>query len=110
MKKPLSYEYASIIKHRFGVSISPDVRTSTSKRPKITLTLTEIARQFKAVINRCDICDDRLIECQDDIETKIHILQEIDDSYESEYDKCEPRLLLCNYCQKEYMIPGYKLN
>jgi len=36
-------------------------------------------------------------------------LREIDDSYESEYDKNEPRPLLRDYCTKEYGIPGYAL-
>jgi hypothetical protein len=57
-------------------------------------------------VHNCDICDDRL-ECNDDIESQIDMLNEIDDSFESEYDKQEPKLLLCNYCQKEYLIPGY---
>lgn len=63
-------------------------------------------REFKAVINRCDLCDDP-IPSKEDIEIKIDILKEIDDSYESEYDKHEPRLLLCGYCQREYLIPAY---
>jgi len=37
------------------------------------------------------------------------MLKEIDDSYESEYDIHEPRLLLNDYCMKEYLIPGYQL-
>ena len=59
-------------------------------------------KRFKIVINKCDICDDRL--CLDNMESKIDMLQEIDDSYESEYDKHEPRLLLCGYCQREYVF------
>ena len=43
----------------------------------------------------------------EDIETMIDVLKEIDDSFESEYDKHEPRLMLCDYCQKEYLIPSY---
>lgn len=34
----------------------------------------------------CDICNDRL-ECADDIESQIDILEKIDDSYESECDR-----------------------
>ncbi len=68
---------------------------------------------FKAVINRCDICNDP-IPCKQDIEIKIGILKEIDDSYERECDRQDyitgPRLLLCGYCQKEYQIPGYRIN
>jgi hypothetical protein len=65
-------------------------------------------RKFKAVVNRSDICDDA-IACHEDIEIKINILTEINNSYESEYDKSEPRLLLCNYCQTEYLIPTYQI-
>jgi hypothetical protein len=65
-------------------------------------------KHFKAVVNRCDLCNES-IPCLQDIEIKIAMLKEIDDSYQSEYDKHEPRLLLCEYCQKEYMIPGYTL-
>jgi hypothetical protein len=55
----------------------------------------------------CDICDDHILEAPDNIESRILILEEIDDSYESEYEKQEPKLLLCDYCQKEYLIPSY---
>jgi hypothetical protein len=65
-------------------------------------------RLVKVVYNRCDICDERLI-CSDDIESKIEALDEINGSYLDEYDKQEPRLLVCEYCQKEYMIPGYPI-
>jgi hypothetical protein len=46
---------------------------------------------------------------KDDIESQIDILDEINDSYMDEHDKQEPRLLLCDYCQKEYQVPGYPL-
>ena len=40
------------------------------------------------------------------------IIDEIDDSFESEYDKSTyeqgHKLLLCDYCQKEYLLPSYK--
>jgi hypothetical protein len=68
------------------------------------------SRAFRAMINRCDICNDR-INCQDNIETQIDQLNELDNSYESEADKTTyldgPKLLLCDYCQKEYQIPSY---
>ena len=65
-------------------------------------------KQFKAVVNRCDLCD-KPIACPHDIEIKIRMLKEIDDSYESLQDKQEPRLLLCDYCQSDYLVPGYPL-
>jgi hypothetical protein len=64
-------------------------------------------RRFRAMINRCDICNERLIDCADKIESQIDTLEEINDSYLDWYDRHEPRLLLCDYCQIEYMIPTY---
>lgn len=55
----------------------------------------------------CDICNDRLTQCPDDIEERIDMLDELNNSYEDEYDKQEPKLLLCNYCIKEYQIPSF---
>jgi hypothetical protein len=66
-------------------------------------------RAFKAVVNRCDLCDDA-ITCHEDLEAKIATLKEMDDSYESQYDKHEPMLLLCDFCHKKYGIPGYVMN
>ena len=65
-------------------------------------------RDTKIIIKRCDLCNNP-IPCHNDIEVTINMLQEIDDSYESENDKHEPRLLLCEYCKNEYQIPGYPL-
>lgn len=64
-------------------------------------------QEFKIVINRCDICNDRLLSCPDNIEEKISSLDELNNSYESETDRIEPRLLLCSYCQKEYLLPSW---
>jgi uncharacterized protein with PIN domain len=61
---------------------------------------------FKAVVNRCDLCNNP-IESNEDIELKIKMLKEIDDSFESGNDKQEPKLLLCNDCKKEYLLPSY---
>ena len=61
----------------------------------------------RILISHCDLCNDELPKEADNIQYRINILDEIDDSYESEYDKHEPRLLLCSSCKKEYMIPSY---
>jgi hypothetical protein len=61
------------------------------------------SRAFRAVINRCDICNDR-IDCADNIETQIDKLNELDNSYLD-----GPKLLLCSYCVNEYLVPGYEL-
>ena len=61
----------------------------------------------RILISRCDLCNDELPKEADNIQYRINVLDEIDDSYESEYDKHEPRLLLCSSCKKEYMIPSY---
>ena len=37
---------------------------------------------------------------------RIEILDEIGNSFESAYDKHEPRLILCDYCKKEALLPG----
>jgi hypothetical protein len=67
-----------------------------------------VDRDTKIVVKTCDLCNNP-IPCHEDIEIKIDMLQEIDDSYESEYDKHEPSLILCDFCKKEYQIPGYPL-
>ena len=45
----------------------------------------------------------------DNLESRMRI---IDDSFESDYDKSTyeqgTKLLLCDYCQKEYLLPSYK--
>ena len=41
------------------------------------------------------------------MEKKIDMLDEINNSYLDEYDKHEPRLLLCTYCTRDYQITGY---
>jgi uncharacterized protein with PIN domain len=78
---------------------------------KTTITRTKrIPRNKDAeriLISRCDLCNDELPKEADNIQYRINLLDEIDDSYESEYDKHEPRLLLCSSCKKEYMIPNY---
>jgi uncharacterized protein (UPF0305 family) len=65
-----------------------------------------VDRMFKAVVNRCDLCNDP-VPSKEDLEAKVDMLTEIDDSYESEYDKSEPKLLLCSYCKNEYLLPNY---
>lgn len=44
-------------------------------------------REIKLLVSRCDICNNRITEASDDLESQIDMLNEIDDSYESEYDK-----------------------
>ena len=63
-------------------------------------------RKFKPIVNKCDFYNDP-IKSNEDIEILIDKLDEIDDSFESEYDKHEPRLMLCDYCKKEYLIPSF---
>ena len=59
------------------------------------------------LISHCDLCNEQLPKEADNIQYRINVLDEIDDSFESEYDKHEPRLLLCSFCTKEYNIPSY---
>lgn len=71
-------------------------------------------REFKALIHRCDICDDIIPEASDNFEALIQVLDEIDDSFGSELDKSTylqgPKLILCDHCQKEYLLPSYYSN
>jgi len=64
-------------------------------------------KDARILISHCDLCNDELPKEADNIEYRINMLDEIDDSFESEYDKHEPRLLLCSSCSLEYMIPSY---
>ena len=59
------------------------------------------------------MCDDPILEVPDDFEARIVKLDEIDNSFECELDKSTyeqgPKLILCNYCQEEYLIPLHSL-
>ena len=61
----------------------------------------------RILISHCDLWNDELPKEADSIQYRINVLDQIDNSYETEYDKHEPRLLLCSFCKKEYMIPSY---
>jgi uncharacterized protein with PIN domain len=73
-------------------------------------------KHVKITIDRCDLCDDQLPQTEDNVndslETRMKIIDEIDDSFESDHDKSTyeqgPKLLLCEYCQKEYLLPSYQ--
>ena len=64
-------------------------------------------KETRIVISHCDLCNDELPKEADNIQNTINVLYEIDDSFESEYDKYEPRLLLCSFCSTEHNIPSY---
>ena len=74
-------------------------------RPPRTKIISE--RDTRILKSHCDLCNEQLPKEADNIQYRINVLDEIDDSYESEYDKHEPRLLLCFFCTKEYNIPSY---
>jgi hypothetical protein len=72
-------------------------------------------RIFKSVsirVHKCDMCNDALTGVPYDFNTRINIIDEIDDSFENEGDKSTypagPKLILCSYCCKEYLLPSYK--
>ena len=75
--------------------------------PKTTKRIPRDKEAERILISHCDICNDELPKEADNIQYRINVLDEIDNSYESEYDKHEPRLLLCSFCKREYMIPSY---
>jgi hypothetical protein len=70
-------------------------------------------KDYRVAVYRCDICNDRIADAPDDFEAHIQLLDDIDSSFESELDRSTyeqgPKLILCDYCQKEYMIPGYPM-
>ena len=47
-------------------------------------------KDLPILISHCDLCNDELPEEADNIQATIKVLDEIDDSFESEYDKHEP--------------------
>jgi uncharacterized protein with PIN domain len=70
-------------------------------------------KDVRITIDRCDLCNDQLPQTEGvNLETRMKIIDEIDNSFESEYDKSTyeqgPKLLLCEYCQKEYLLPSYQ--
>jgi hypothetical protein len=70
-------------------------------------------KKVRILVSRCDLCNEQLLETPDNLnlQARMNIIDEIDDSFESDYDKstyeCGPKLLLCDYCQKEYLLPAY---
>jgi uncharacterized protein with PIN domain len=71
-------------------------------------------KKVRILVSRCDLCNDQLPQTTEDnddhnVETRMKIIDEIDASFESDYDKStyDPKLLLCDYCQKEYLLPAY---
>ena len=64
-------------------------------------------RDTRILKSHCDLCKEELPKEADNIQYRINVLDEIEDSFESEYGKHEPRLLLCSFCTKEYNIPSY---
>ena len=73
-------------------------------------------KNVRVTFEKCDLCDEQLSQLEDNVndnlEKRMKIIDEIDESFESDYDKSTyeqgPKLLLCDYCQKEYLLPSYK--
>ena len=73
-------------------------------------------RHTRINLIRCDLCNDQLPQTEDNVndnlETRMKIIDEIDDSFESDHDKSTyeqgPKLLLCDYCKKRYFLPAYE--
>lgn len=72
-------------------------------------------RHTQITLIKCDLCNDQIPQKEDNVndnlESRMKIIDEIDASFESEYDKSTyeqgPKLLLCDHCQKEYLLPAY---
>ena len=63
-------------------------------------------REIRILVNRCDICNNKLPQTpeNDNLEYRMDVQAEINNSFESAQDKSEPKLLLCARCSDEYMI------
>lgn len=64
-------------------------------------------RDVQITVNRCDLCNNSIPETGEDLEYRMDVLAEINDSYESELDKTEPRLMLCKRCSEDFKVPSY---
>ena len=71
-------------------------------------------KKVRILVSKCDLCNEQLLQTPDNLNLQAHmkIIDEKDDSFESDCDKSTyeygPKLLLCDYCQKEYLLPSYK--
>jgi hypothetical protein len=61
-------------------------------------------REISIKVYNCDLCNETITGLPNDFESRIDSVNEINDSFESEYDKQEPRLMLCLFCKSEYNI------
>ena len=84
-----------------------NLASKNNRPPTITKRIPRDKDAERILISHCDLCDEQLPKEADNIQYRINILDEIDDSYESDYDKHEPRLLLRSSCKREYNIPSY---
>jgi uncharacterized protein with PIN domain len=103
--KPVLTEYSQgmrLSKHSFKRKQKQDYDTNYHLKRKY-----HSERDTRILISRCDLCNEQLPKEADNIQYHINLLDEIADSFESEYDKHEPKLLLCSHCTNEYNIPNY---
>ena len=60
--------------------------------------MSQINRDTKILSSRCDSCNDEITDAPQDFEYQIDVLTEIDDSFESDYDKstyhCGPKCIM----------------
>ena len=73
----------------------------------LTLDLGKNRRDISVKVYNCDLCSETITGLPNDFETRIDSMNEINDSFESEYDRQEPRLMLCAFCKNEYNIPSW---
>ena len=81
-------------KHRLLVTYKRKPKPKPQPRLNFSDKDTRILKSY------CDLCNEELPKEADNIQHRINVLDEIDDSFESEYDKHEPRLLLCSFWQQ----------
>jgi hypothetical protein len=94
-------------KHSFIRKQQKQKQQPRQKKPRNINDKYNDIKNIQINVYRCDLCNNPLAETGDDLEYRINVVDEINDSYESEHDKVEPRLLLCLTCSKGHMIPSY---
>ena len=57
-------------------------------------------KDIRILKSHCDLCNDELPKEADNIQYRINVLDEIDDSFESEYDKHETSIITLSKLQQ----------
>ena len=79
------------------------IMTNVSERAHAMINIWKVKqaredREISILVSRCDICSNSIPGAPDDLESQIDMLKEVDEN---------PRLMLCDRCQTEYLIPSW---